>query len=50
MQRTRVTGIVVDRPAQAPATIVAARDGTAGVARELVSTIEAQLNQLRSIE
>lgn len=50
MQRTRATEIVVDLLETAPAAIIAARDETAGVPKKLVSTVEAQLKQLRSAE
>jgi serine/threonine-protein kinase HipA len=48
--RTRATEIVVDVLEKAPAAIVAARDETAGVPKTLVSTVGAQLKQLRSAE
>lgn len=50
MQRTRAKEIVVDLLEQAPAAIIAAGHETAGVPKQLVSTIEAQLKQLRSAE
>ena len=50
MQRAIATEIVVDLLETASAAIIAARDETAGVPKKLVSTVEAQLKQLRSAE
>jgi serine/threonine-protein kinase HipA len=50
MQLTRATEIVVDLLENAPSAITAARDEIAGVPKQLVSTVEAQLKQLRSAE
>ncbi len=44
------TEIVIDLLERAPAAILVDRDETVGVPREVVSTIEAQLHQVRSAE
>ena len=48
MPRERAMTIVVDLLERAPAAITAARDETEGVPKEMVSTIEDQLAQMRS--